>query len=853
MRPLSIIEGMSDDSLNIPVFSTVSGSATVSASAPTSGIASGIRKTLPALIDGKLRQLERMLRTYVTLDGLATTVVALGLIFWIDLALDRFFEPSRPLRLLLLLAMLAAVGTVVWVRILRRTFATIRNDQLAMVLERRIPRFNEALLTAVDLNDRLDTNVHPLFLEHTVDQAAETIATVNIRSLFKYRRLFGRTVLALAMAALVAGFCFAAPEAAGTWFSRNVLISTKEWPRTSRIFVEGFDTHGRARVARGDSLTMIVRADTAAPLVPDLVRLRLGSRQSGFRTVVLDQFRLDTTRDMECRTFVYTFSELLEDLDIAVHAGDTRLEGYRIEVVPPPVLMDVRLILSPPDYLRKPLDPPVRPTGRTLVPEGASIRVEASASKPLRRILVARDDEEPQTVFETPEGSTDLRDRFTFHQDDLRADTSLTLTLEDGDGLRNRHPIRFDFAILKDAPPQVAVRLAGIGNAITPMAILPTEGEITDDYAINSLFYAYTVVRGVAPETSSDGNPSDEAAKDGTPEGGKVLEDFEGTETIADRADRALFPLNRVFSVQELNLRPGDRLTLVVEATDDYHLPGMETHGQRGSGDRWQLDVVTPEQLKTMLEVKEITLRQRFEVLIDEVKRTRVLAEEFPLDAVAEDAENSENSKTGENDILTEISESIENQQDQGRAEGMETTEMELQRQIEEQRRLRRERVSAEQATTGIYNLTRSLRDTQKETYEIGTILQAFLDIRREMENNRILTPEMRQRLDEGIAGPIRSLLDTDFAELDRRLLDLRRMLEERETTVRTDTVGRRDEVLEQFDRVLERMAMIRDSMLSMESYAEAIELLRIIIREQEELRKETQEKRRDQLRELLD
>jgi len=48
------------------------------------------------------------------------------------------------------------------------------------------------------------------------------------------------------------------------------------------------------------------------------------------------------------------------------------------------------------------------------------------------------------------------------------------------------------------------------------------------------------------------------------------------------------------------------------------------------------------------------------------------------------------------------------------------------------------------------------------------------------------------------------------------------------------------------------KMIAIRDKMASMESFNEVIELLRSIIKQQQELRNETMEERNKRLRELL-
>ena len=47
-------------------------------------------------------------------------------------------------------------------------------------------------------------------------------------------------------------------------------------------------------------------------------------------------------------------------------------------------------------------------------------------------------------------------------------------------------------------------------------------------------------------------------------------------------------------------------------------------HGPNvSSSERWILDVVTPEQLRTMLESRELVLRQRFDGMMQEMTETR--------------------------------------------------------------------------------------------------------------------------------------------------------------------------------------------------------------------------------------
>jgi len=77
--------------------------------------------------------------------------------------------------------------------------------------------------------------------------------------------------------------------------------------------------------------------------------------------------------------------------------------------------------------------------------------------------------------------------------------------------------------------------------------------------------------------------------------------------------------------------KANDKLFLAVRAADKFDLTG-EPHV--AAGDRYQLDVVTPEQLLAQLEVREVGLRRRFEL-------ARLVADhaamfDRPLDAVVE-------------------------------------------------------------------------------------------------------------------------------------------------------------------------------------------------------------------------
>jgi len=120
------------------------------------------------------------------------------------------------------------------------------------------------------------------------------------------------------------------------------------------------------------------------------------------------------------------------------------------------------------------------------------------------------------------------------------------------------------------------------------------------------------------------------------------------------------------------------------------------------------------------------------------------------------------------------------------------------------------------------------------------------------MINNRIFTEDERRRIDQDIIQPLQELADADFPEIDRLLKLLNELLSNRNEPNRPAALLERQHILEQFDRTILKMAAIRDRMASMETFNEAVELLRSIIKQQQQLKNETLEEKNQRLRDLL-
>ncbi|MFH1265778.1 MAG: hypothetical protein ABIK89_08615 [Planctomycetota bacterium] len=821
--------------------------------------------------------LRRRIRRYVWLDGLAAAITWLGVAFWASLAVDWFFEPPRAVRALVLGIVGLGLAWVLFRRILRRAFVRLTNRNMAMLIERHFPQFDESLLTAVELTDegrgprdagrgvwgkgrgarRQETapllphpsplTSHPSphgreMLAQTCRRAAEPIGDVRLGDVFNPAPLRISAGAAVLFAACIWAFSALAPAAFGTWTQRSLLLDDQLWPRKTRLIVEGFED-GVGKVARGTDLEVIAKADLAQPVVPKVVEVRYqtegGARQ---RATMSREGEVDPSKD-KFQEYSHTFRGVLEPIRFDVVGGDAAVRDLRIEVVDSPTIVEMVLDCRFPDYMERPSSP-LSVTGVMQLPVGTAITVRASANKDLVKVEVddgrgergegrgmrgegrgTRDEgrvfqdvprpspltSHPSPLTSHPSPLTSLPSSLTPHLSPLSAsrsfsctlpdfteDTTLLFTLFDTDGIKSREPVRLVLAAVADEAPRLSVELRGIGSAITPQARLPVAGPITDDYGIARVWFDYSI--------------------DEQPEATRVVRSTSGnpTEIVLDEA----------LEVRDLELTPGQKLLVCVKAADRYDLAEAPNVG---AGRQWLLDVVTPEQLRTRLEARELVLRQRFERIAQEVTETRdsLLRVDFaaPETEAKQDTETEEGGDGDEgNEAGGSGAEAPEDPDDEDA--------------LSPQRLLARRALRVERAS----------QNSRKNAHETLGLAEAFLDIREELINNRIDTAELTSRLERGIADPLDRIANEMFPELDRRLDRL-------EATLADDRSGmeNRELAVAQVDAILQAIQSVLDRMLELEDFNKAVEMLREIIHAQQRLNDQTQSRHKQKLRELLE
>ncbi len=731
-----------------------------------------------------LDRLRRRIRAFIWGESTALAVIWVAAMFWIGLALDYLpvlagsSEMPKGGRLAWLIL---SAGGLIWILVkqfLSRMFVPMGDGSLAIILERYFPAFDDSLLTTVQ-NGGCEPIEEGEFgrelLAHTRQQAEQTSQRVALERVFNYRRLARQAGLAGLLLLSIAGYAWSARDAFGTWSRRLFLLSDETWPR--RTHLESIDfRNGVRKVARGTDVPIRVRADANRPTPPPETCTIAYRTEEGQRGRVV-MSRVGGIRD-GYQYYTYTgkpFSGIVSGVQFDIIGNDHRLRNNRVEVVESPTVIGVDVHCQMPDYTQlatrtQPWQPGLR------LPKGSRIQVRAHVNKSLQAVaavsLAGTDDAAHESAITEPLTATPqlvAPREFTLDLPRLQQGLSIDLMLTDTDGVTSLRPFRLTLGVLDDSPPQWTAELRGIGTAITTQAEIPLVGSVTDDYGVDRAWYELEIAKQ-APRVIP------------------CLLDREGkvSHTLDLQRERD--------AATPLRLDVGTQLTLTVKADDFYDGPEGKNVGQ---GERYELSVVTPDQLQALLDDRELGLRRRFEQLLVESRETRdslirMRSQETPAEL---------------------------------------TPDNNTQQRLQSLRLLRVER---------------ALQFNQRAAQEMLGLAAAFQDIIAELRNNRIAAQDREKRLETSVVAPLQKVARQSCPPLDVALNALLKQLHKpghQQSLTRT---------IDHLEQIILDMEQILENMLELESFNELVDMVRSLIAEQESLLDQTKKLQRKQTLDLL-
>ncbi len=821
-------------------------------STPDTSNSTGSTATLPPEIRSLLTRLKSQIRRYLLIQGVASVIVVFGLIFWGTMLLDwGYFQLSRLelprwFRATLTFLSLCSIGTAIVSWIVLQLFRRLRNQALVMLLEKRFPELDDRLITAIEMTDASasvqSTTATPLsgwLLQRTIADASRMAASLDLQSVFTNRPLKRALTLASIAIVSVAALGVMNQQALARWASGYWRLEDEYWPRETqlrvRVLAQPGDRirdfkEGNYKHPRSGDLVIVVDV-MEAKTQPDRVQLRYRMNSTSGSTRVL------MTRSGE-NQFKHTISGVIEDVDLWVSGGDyVNRTPYHIEVVDSPRIDQLTLRCRYPEYTGLNItdasddsaarDEKIVQGPQIALPMETSFHLVAKSNKPLagfqlqtdRWELAYRRNEPAHFTVKNEEG------------DVLRRINVSTQWIQSG-----LSPDGTQFLIPFFMGGHSAIQLDELETEISGDIPLAADSiiriELEDEDEIYSVEPSRLMIQGLLDEP-----PVIEAELKGVgtsitrqariPIAGVIRDDYglvqaqfeflvnQDTEFRVRPFRKPLtdpvkeFRLGQDsaeawerFELLPLDLAVGNELSLTLIATDGDNLNGPHTT----RGQIFKFKIVSVEELMSLLYAKELNLRRRFEQIHIELQQSR-----------------------------TDL------QLHRGRADERKQLEQ-LAEKTAEQRRMIEEFSLALSASA-----ERGLHGARKNATESASIEEAFRDIREELVNNGINTRQILGRIEDRILTPLHAINTIDYPNFDEAI-GLYRLANERGT----DPVPHIDETLVAVDQLLEHMQQVLNEMQDLLEYHEAVEFLKKIIQQHEQLHDKTKAERKRKLLEGL-
>ena len=724
-----------------------------------------------------LDSLRQRVRRYVVWDSVLAIIAVVLSAFWIGLALDYLpvqlggTEMPRLARTILLLVVAVAIGGILITMLLGRLSRPLPDDSLALLVERHHPGLDGRLVTAVQLNEpgRSGDSHSPRLLKQVHDQAAAAIDEVDPNRVFRWEPLVRKAMIASPLALFTLIFLVISPQAFGRAASRLMLLTDEPWPRRAHLEMVGVElpivsasddvsdapemipfADRRIRLPRGSNGTLRIRAKADGAELPVVCtvyyRTDSGTRgQSNMRRVgrVIDGYQ----------SFILDgppLTGLSESLSLDIRGLDDRLDGFRVEAAEPPALTDMSVVVRYPDYLRSEgggeVDMSTAYQSGLRLREGSNVTLVASSSSALGETDVVLKTDAGENADVALEYSDDRR-QVSLTLEDFGTSTTVSLVPRDVDGISAQAPYRYFLGVVLDEPPQLEIRLRGIGTAITPIARIPVEAVATDDYGVDELMISVTPSVTGAESATSEPDQGGESVRSATvtpplSRDGEATAEMDLRDLVAD----GRLP----------ELKPGGAISLIGEATDRYDLGSR--HLTRS--EVFRLQIVTPEQLLALMERRELALRARLEQTIDETRNLR--------------------------DTLDLL-----------RRRGLEAPEGEVTEDEQtRQQQVRRLRVQ------------QSGLQASKTSEELSGIAASLDDILQEMVNNRVDSVDRRERIGTGVRDPLKQIVEEPLQRLEDQILEVERSVADLEKARKNTAlaVETAEDVLLRLTAVLDKM-----------------------------------------------
>ena len=470
---------------------------------------SGVSK-LPGNLLENLSRLDWRIRLLAATSGLGLVVVVLLAGLGLGMAGDLLFDLSVGTRLVWLLGVLLAAGTLFALTVVRPLVRHLSEVELAAAVEAVHPELQERVTSAVELAAE-DVPQSEFMQTHVFREAATRLESLDVTDIADTTRAFRFTCSAVVLLLTFLAPFVLLPDV----YSAMVGRAVTPWRNIARVTNLYFEIADADRtVARGSDMTVAAapRWRSGSGQLPESVWLEWETAAGA-----TDSRRMDWSPDSE--TYAATLRNVQQPFSYLVEGDGARTRRFEVNVVDAPAIEAVQLRIAPPGYVGTAAETIDGAVGEIRVFESSRLTFDLKFNKPVVAGQFVWTPAPSPAVNAPVDGPDEVEAPLTpepvllaIGEDGRSARYELTANesgtfefrVTDEHGLGNMdEPLRV-LIVTPDEPPQVAFEIEGNAVPARPDDTVSLPVFASDDVGVATLELHYMLlqdpsVQGVVP------------------------------------------------------------------------------------------------------------------------------------------------------------------------------------------------------------------------------------------------------------------------------------------------------------------------------------------------------------------
>ena len=415
---------------------------------------------LPVTLRKKLENYRRRVWLVKLAEGILAGIFGLILSYLLVFVLDRFWDTTAAVRLLLLLV--GVTGCVIWLPVKwhRWVWRTRRLEQAARLLRHRFPRVGDQLLGIVELaHNALEQERSESLCRAAMRQVEQEVRTYDFRGAVPHPRHRHWAWAAAIVFSLATTGLFLVPAAATNALARWLF----PWRHTERYtFAQLQQLPSQIYVPYAEPFLIRARLAEQSVWLPERGRAQYG-----------DQLPVPAPREQA--GYRFSLPPQKEPADLTISVGDAR-QKIRIDPTSRPELIQIIARVELPEYLQYPTElvQDVRSGTLSLV-RGSRFQLSATATRVLDQAFLGSE--------QVPTSGT----QFDIPAQLVTESRNLELHWRDGIGLQCKSPFHLQLRAVEDEMPTLTCSKLQREQVVQSTDVLTFEVAAHDDFGVKTI------------------------------------------------------------------------------------------------------------------------------------------------------------------------------------------------------------------------------------------------------------------------------------------------------------------------------------------------------------------------------